>query len=69
MEGDSMTVTVARMNDRLVQVVRTADVVAFSSERGWVMVCFDFEQAERKKSLFKWVPATTRFDWVRTFAF
>lgn len=64
-----MTVTVAKMNDRVVEVVRTAGVVAFSSERGWVMVCFDFEQSERKKSQFRWVPASTRFDWVRTFAF
>ena len=64
-----MTVTVARMNDRLVEVVRTAETVAFSPQRGWVMVCFDFEQAERKKSQFRWVPANTRFDWVRTFAF
>jgi len=63
-----MTV-VAKMNDRVVEVVRTADTVAFSSERGWVMVCFDFEQAERKKSLFKWVPASTRFEWVREFSF
>jgi hypothetical protein len=60
---------VAKMNDRLVEVMRTADTVAFSSERGWVMVCFDFEQAERKKSLFKWVPANTRFEWVREFRF
>jgi hypothetical protein len=61
--------TVAKMNDRLVEVMRTADTVAFSDERGWVMVCFDFEQAERKKSLFKWVPASTRFEWVREFSF
>jgi hypothetical protein len=69
MKGNGMTVTVAKMNDRVVEVVRTADTVAFSQERGWVMVCFDFEQSERKKSQFRWVPATTRFDWVRTFAF
>ena len=61
--------TIAKMNDRLVEVMRTADTVAFSEERGWVMVCFDFEQAERKKSLFKWVPASTRFEWVREFCF
>jgi hypothetical protein len=61
--------TVAKMNDRLVEVMRTADTVAFSEERGWVMVCFDFEQAERKKSHFKWVPASTRFEWVREFSF
>jgi hypothetical protein len=64
-----MTVTVARMNDRVVEVVRVVDTVSFSTERGWVMVCFDFEKAERKKSEFRWVPASTRFDWVRTFAF
>ena len=63
-----MTV-VAKMNGRVVEVVRTADTVAFSSERGWVMVCFDFEQDERKKSQFKWVPASTRFEWVREFCF
>lgn len=64
-----MTVTVARMNDKVVEVVKVAETVAFSTERGWVMVCIDFEQAERKKSQFRWVPASTRFDWVRTFAF
>jgi hypothetical protein len=63
-----MTV-VAKMDNRVVEVVRTADTVAFSKERGWVMVCFDFEQAERKKSQFRWVPASTRFEWVREFCF
>ena len=64
-----MTVVVAKMQDRVVQVVRVADSVGFSQERGWVMVCTDWEQPERKKQHFKWVPATTRFEWVRTFAF
>jgi hypothetical protein len=61
--------TVAKMEGRVVEVVRTADTVGFSTERGWVMVCFDFEQAERKKSQFRWVPASTRFEWVREFCF
>ena len=60
---------VAKMNGRLVQVLRVADAVGFSKDRGWVMVCFDFEQPERKKQHFKWVPASTRFEWVRDFAF
>jgi hypothetical protein len=64
-----MTV-VAKMTDgRMVEVVRVADTVGFSSERGWVMVCMDFEKTDRKKSEFKWVPASTRFDWVKEFAF
>lgn len=64
-----MTVTVARLENRLVQVVRVADRVGFSQDRGWVMVCLDWEQPERKKQQFRWVPASTRFDWVREFAF
>lgn len=64
-----MTVTVARLQNRLVQVVRVADRVGFSQERGWVMLCLDWEQPERKKQQFRWVPASTRFDWVREFAF
>lgn len=62
-----MTVTVARIQDRLVEVVRYADRVAFSEDRGWFMVCTDWQQPERKKQQFRWVPASTRFDWVRTF--
>jgi len=69
MKGDSMTVTVAKMNDRVVEVVRVADTVAFSNERGWVMVCFDFDKAYHKRAEFMWVPATTQFDWVREFSF
>jgi hypothetical protein len=64
-----MTVIVAKMKDRVVQVMRVADTVGFSQERGWVMVCMDFEQPERKKQQFKWVPASTRFEWVRSFSF
>lgn len=64
-----MTVTVAKMQGRLFEVVRTADTVAFSTERGWVLVTPDVGVPERKKQTFKWVPATTRFEWVRTFAF
>ena len=64
-----MTVVVAKMQDRVVQVVRVADTVGFSQDRGWVMVCTDWEQPERKKRHFRWVPASTRFEWVREFNF
>ena len=60
---------VAKMNGRIVQVVRVADTVGFSQDRGWVMICFDFEQIERRKQQFKWVPASTQFEWVRSYSF
>lgn len=60
-------ITVAKMNGKLVEIVKFADAVAFSNTRGWVMICIDWEQADRKKSEFKWIPAATRFDWVREF--
>jgi hypothetical protein len=64
-----MTVTVAKMNGKIVQVVRVAESVTFSPQKNWVMVCTDFEQPERKKQHFKWVPASTPFEWVRVFSF
>ena len=53
----------------MVEVVKVADTVAFSDTPGWIMICMDFEKVYRKRSEFKWVPATTRFDWVREFGF
>ena len=63
-------VIVAKMtNGKIVEVVRVAETVGFSTEKGWVMVCFDFEKINRKREHFKWVPVTTKFDWVREFSF
>ena len=60
---------VAKMNGKLVEIVKVADEVKFSNTRGWVMICLDFEQADRKKSQFRWLPASTKFEWVREFCF
>jgi hypothetical protein len=63
-----MTYTVARMNGRWVHVMKFAREVGFSEERDWFMVCFDWEQPNRRRSQFRWVPASTRFEAVREFA-
>jgi len=63
-----MTV-IAKFQEKIVEIIRVADTVGFSDEKGWVMVCTDFEQPERKKQQFKWMPATTKFEWVREFKF
>jgi hypothetical protein len=58
---------VAKFHGRWVQVMRFATSVGFSNVSGWFMICMDWEQAERKKSQFKWVPASTVFDEVKEF--
>lgn len=63
-----MTV-VAKMNGRVVEIVKVAREVQFSNTEGWVLICLDFEQGDRKKSQFRWLPASTRFEWVREFCF
>ena len=60
---------VAKMDGRLFEVIRVTDAVPFDERRGWVLLCVDFEQSDRRKSQFKWVPASTRFEWVRNFTF
>jgi hypothetical protein len=64
-----MTVIVAKIKDQIVQIMRVTEVVSFSDEKGWVMICVDWEQDERKKSQFKWIPASTRFEWIRKYSF
>lgn len=61
-------VTVAKMTDgKIVQVVRIASTVSFSSDTGWIFICYDFDKVDRRREQFKWVPAATEFGWVRDF--
>lgn len=64
-----MTVTVAKFKNQLFEVVKVADHVQFSEDCGWVLVTPDVGAPERKKMTFKWMPASTPFEWVRTFTF
>ena len=64
-----MTTLAKFMDGTIVQIVRVADKVGFSDAVGWVCVCFDFHQIERKRQSVKWVPASTKFVWVREFNF
>jgi hypothetical protein len=61
--------TVAKFNDSFVRIVRTQAHVAFSPQPNWVLVEFDLHLPEHKRHNRRWVPASTRFDWVREFSF
>jgi hypothetical protein len=60
---------VAKFNGKIVQIVRVAESVMFSKDRGWIFICFDFDKINRRREQFKWVKASeTRFEWIREFA-
>jgi hypothetical protein len=63
-----MTV-IAKFQGKIVEVIRVTDTVGFSKEKGWVCITSDVGVPERKKMTFKWVPASTEFEWVREFKF
>jgi hypothetical protein len=59
---------IAKMNGKIVHIVRVTETVMFSSEKGWIFICFDFDKINRRREQFKWIKATdVRFDWVREY--
>lgn len=59
---------VAKMKDKIVQIVRVADTVMFSEDTGWIFICYDFDKINRRREQFKWVKASeTKFEWVREY--
>ena len=60
---------IAKFKDKIVQIVRVAESVQFSQDKGWIFICFDFDKINRRREHFKWVKASeTKFEWVREFA-
>lgn len=58
---------IAKFNGKWVHIVKFANEVAFSEEKGWFMICFDFDKINRRREQFKWIPASTQFEAVREF--
>lgn len=59
---------IARLRDQLVRIVRTAESVAFSQQKNWVLVEYDIDLAPNRRQNRRWFPvATTQFDWVREY--
>jgi len=59
---------VAKMKDKIVQIVKVQDTVMFSQDKGWIFICFDFDKINRRREQFKWVKADeAHFEWVREY--
>lgn len=53
-------------NGKIVEILKFTSKVSFSEEKGWLLV--DPEIGKVGLAL-KWVPVSTRFDWVNVFRF
>jgi hypothetical protein len=65
---------VAKITDsgKIVQILRIVDRVQFSDALGWVLIDPDLSARDMTGSMganIKWIPASTRFDWVRDISF
>ena len=59
---------VAKMKDKIVQIVKVQDTVMFSEDKGWIFICFDFDKINRRREQFKWIKADeAHFEWVRAY--
>jgi len=59
-------IKVAKWNNRIYQIIRVVESVAFSEEKEWILLS---NQINKKDSIqVKWVRVKdVRFDWVREF--
>lgn len=59
---------IAKFKNKIVQIVRVAESVQFSQDKGWVFICFDFDKINRRREQFKWMRASeVEFEWVREY--
>ena len=59
-----MEVLVAKLNDKIVEIVKVAETVQFSDEKDWILISYHVN----KRLSMKWLKASeVKFDWVRSF--
>jgi hypothetical protein len=59
-----MTVLVAKLNDKIVEIVKMAETVQFSNEKDWILIS---HQVNKRLSM-RWLKASdVKFDWVRSY--
>jgi len=61
-----MTVLVAKLNDKIVEIVKVTETVQFSNEKDWILISYEVS----KRLSMRWLKAdNVKFDWVRSFNF
>ena len=59
-----MTFLVAKLNDKIVEIVKVAETVQFSNEKNWILISHEVN----KRLSMKWLEVDkVKFDWIRRF--
>ena len=57
-------ILVAKLNDKIVEIVKVAETVQFSNEKNWILISHEVN----KRLSMKWLRVDkVKFDWVRRF--
>jgi hypothetical protein len=61
-----MNIVLVKWNNRIVRLVKYQREVLFSKDNDWLLLQYPIELPENKR-YNKWVPLSTRFEWVKEF--
>jgi hypothetical protein len=65
-DKDVITLGKLEKTGKIVQILKKAHTVAFSKDKDWILIDTDYTRG--KKSIGqKWIPASTKFSWVKEF--
>ena len=65
-DKDVITLGKLEKTGKIVRLLKKAHTVAFSKDKDWLMVDTDFSRGKKSISQ-KWIPASTKFTWVKEF--
>ena len=66
-DKDVITLGKLEKTGKIVQILKRAHTVAFSKDKDWILIDTDYTRG--KKSIGqKWIPASTKFSWVKEFS-
>lgn len=55
---------VAKLNDKIIEIVKVAETVQFSNEKNWILISHEVN----KRLSMKWLRADkVKFDWIRSY--
>jgi hypothetical protein len=62
-----MNIVLVKWNNRIVRLVKYQKKVLFSTDNDWLLLQYPIDLPENKR-YNKWVPLSTRFEWLKEFS-